>query len=103
MTKGGFDTEKEATTAGGYARAIVKISTKLGKVRPQALAPIQIEEMYFDLVTERLSPKSVRKQPRPRRDGQGQSSSGLHPRPFREQLQLAGQSRNARPFSCNAH
>lgn len=101
VTKGGFDTEKEATkamhrvlvaaddglvvkrtslqlgdyltdwmkraapnlkptTAGGYARAIVKISEKLGKVRLQDLAPIQIEEMYFDLVKEGLSPKTVR-------------------------------------------
>lgn len=48
------------TTAGGYARAIVKISEKLGKVRLQDLAPIQIEEMYFDLVKEGLSPKTVR-------------------------------------------
>ena len=48
------------TTAGGYARAIVKIGEKLGKVRLQDLAPIQIEEMYFDLVKEGLSPKTVR-------------------------------------------
>ena len=50
----------KATTAAGYGRAVKKLDEKLGHERLQDLTPIQIEQVYFDLLKGGLAPKTIR-------------------------------------------